>query len=185
MNIQTNRFATGKSGAMWITRPHTGFVAGTILLTLDGEVPVEQLVPGMQMITRNSGFAELENVDIQEVTTRPVCIDSGVTGDNYPDRDLVLGPDQPVLVRDWRARAMFGAEQALVPVNALVDGEFIDFAPLQTLTLFNPVFDCRHILYVEGLELASGQCTVDPQISSLANTFGNSSGMSSAIIPGP
>ncbi len=186
MNMITNIAKTCETGNAILPTKHTGLVAGTLLLTNEGALPVEDLRPGIRFITRNSGFAPLLGVEIQQVTTRPVFVCADVLGNNRPECDLIIAPDQPVLVRDWRAKAIFGVDQALVPICNLVDGEFIRYAPLRTLTLYSLRFDCEHILYADGLEVASGRCDAEhDQIPSLFNTLGSSSGISSAINPAP
>ena len=62
------------------------------------------------------------------------------------DASLILG---------WRAKALFGDEQALVPATRLVDGEFVTLEAAQEMTIFSLDFATPHILYVDGLELAS------------------------------
>ncbi len=177
---------TCETGNAILETRKTGLVAGTLILTIDGAIPVEKLTTGMRLISRNNGFVTLKDVQIQSITTRPVFVAADMLGNNRPNTDLMLAPDQPVLVRDWRAQALFDRDQALVPVRNLIDGEFIRYAPLQTLTVYDLVFDCQHILYADGLEVASGQCLMETdQLSNLFNTLGSSSGISSAINPAP
>lgn len=60
-----------------------------------------------------------------------------------------------VLIRDWRARALFNSEVALVAARSLVDGEFIIDLGEQETTLFQIFCDGPHILYCDGLELST------------------------------
>lgn len=132
----------------------TGLLGGTIVLTLDGELPVEYLSPGDRIITRDSGMARLSGLVRQPATLPLVDFAAGSLGDTRPDRNLTLPTAQRVLVRDWRARALFGAAQALVPAAALVDGEFVRALPARRCVLHQLVFDHPHIVYAGGLELA-------------------------------
>ena len=59
------------------------------------------------------------------------------------------------LLRDWRASALFGTEVATVKAHRLLDGEFVRQLAPRRLTLWEPVFDDCHILYADGLEVAS------------------------------
>lgn len=136
-----------------------GFCQGARILTLDGEMPVEYLTPGDRVITRDTGMALLRRMTRREVEADAIMIHGGALGQSRPDRDLILPADQPVLIRDWRAKTLFGTAQALVPVSALVDGEFIRPAPRRRFTLFELRFDAPHILYVDGLELASSSAS--------------------------
>jgi len=137
--------------------PEVGFLAGTILLTQDGEMPVEFLSPGDRIITRDRGFVPLHHITRAPQSVRAIRIAAGSLGDTRPDCDLILPAGQPVLIRDWRAKALFGTAQAMVRADALVDGEFIcDLGPRE-MQLFQLHFDSAHVLYDGGLEVA-GQC---------------------------
>ena len=43
----------------------SGVCAGTTIMTLDGETPVEHLAPGSRVITRDTGMAVLRAVTVQ------------------------------------------------------------------------------------------------------------------------
>ena len=131
-----------------------GFAAGSTVLTLDGALPVEFLAPGDRVITRDRGMVLLRGVRRVEVTCDMVSIMAGTLGHTRPEHDTLLPAEQKVLLRDWRAQALFGAPQALAPARKLIDGEFIRMAGRQTLTLFQLDFNAPHILYVDGMELA-------------------------------
>lgn len=137
--------------------PEVGFLPGTILLTQDGEMPVEFLSPGDRIISRDCGFVSLRHITRAPQTVRAIRFAAGSLGDTRPDCDLILPAGQPVLIRDWRAQALFGTSQAMVRADALVDGEFIcDLGP-RDMPLFQLHFDTAHVLYAGGLEVA-GQC---------------------------
>lgn len=130
-----------------------GMLSGSIILTLDGEIPVEHLLPGDRIITRDSGMSVLGSVYRHQLRTRAIRIVAGSLGDTRPDRDVLLPEDQRILVRDWRAQALFGMRQVWVPVQALLDGEFIVSEGLQTMTLHELSFDEQHVIYADGLEM--------------------------------
>ncbi len=134
--------------------PETGFVTGTIVLTMDGEMPVEFLAPGDRVITRDCGMAHLQFITRSTRRIRVISIAAGSLGDTRPDQDLILPAAQQVLIRDWRAKAMFNARQALVRAEALIDGEFIRDLGEQDITLHQLRFAGSHIVYAGGLELA-------------------------------
>lgn len=133
-----------------------GFSADSILLTLDGEKRVADLRPGDRVITRDTGMVILRSITRRSQLTRVVRILAGSLGHTRPTRDVTLPADQLILVRDWRAQAIFGAQQAMVPVARLVDGEFVTLWPAQDMLLYHLGFEGAHVLYVDGLELASG-----------------------------
>jgi len=133
---------------------HAGLVAGTLLLTADGEMPVEYLSPGDRIITRNAGYVPLRAIQSMRVTEEAVKIAAGSLGDSKPTHHVMLPASQMVLVRDWRARALRGAAQAVMPAGCLIDDEFITSLGLRDMTLVRLGFDAPHVVYADGLELS-------------------------------
>lgn len=129
--------------------------AGMVVLTLDGALPVEFLNEGDRVITRDCGVARVTALRRYRRQVDAVSIGRGTLGVSRPDRDAVVPARQEILVRDWRAGTLFGASQALVPAARLIDGEFIRSVGAVELDLFELHFDSPHILYADGLELAS------------------------------
>ena len=102
-----------------------GFLAGTRVMTAEGELPVELLGPGDRVITRR-GMAKVMAVDIRSrQDALVVLVGPDTLGIGRPGAEVRLAPDQRVLVRDWRAMALWGVAEAAIPVSRLVDGEFI------------------------------------------------------------
>lgn len=131
----------------------TGIALGTRVMTLQGALPVEFLAAGDRVITRSGARAlraitvsVLRDVDIVEVAP-------GALGHDRPERQLQLPAGQKVLVRDWRAQALYGAREAMVPVARLVDGEFLRETRAAELRLFRLVFDAPEVIYADGVEL--------------------------------
>ena len=132
-----------------------GLAHGTTVMTLDGEKSVEDLTAGTRVITRDSGMAILRSVTTTEVTVASIKVKAGSLGHTRPDKDIIVGPDALVHIRDWRAKALFGADVATVKARRLVDGEFISEQPAAKIKVYELTFDRQHILYADGLEVAS------------------------------
>lgn len=136
------------------TTPKNALPSGTIVLTLDGALPVEFLTAGDRVITRDSGTSVLRALRRHKICLPTVAIRGGALGHMRPEDEVILPAAQEILIRDWRAQALFGKAQALVPVSRLVDGTHICALGEQEMTLHEMVFDAPHILYADGLELA-------------------------------
>jgi hypothetical protein len=133
---------------------HVGLVAGTILLTADGEIPVEYLSPGDRIITRNAGMVALAAVRSVRSMAEAVAIAAGSLGHKRPHHNVMLPAAQMVLVRDWRAKALRGATQAVVPAGCLIDDEFITALGPREMTLVRLGFEAPHVVYADGLEIS-------------------------------
>lgn len=134
---------------------NSGLPGVSLIMTLDGERPVASLRPGDRIVTRDTGTATLRATRQRRITARVAHIRAGSLGHNRPGHDAIVPAGHPILVRDWRARALFGASQALVPVARLADGEFVTLRGPATMLVHDLHFDTPHIVYVDGLELAS------------------------------
>ena len=132
-----------------------GIAMGTIVLTLDGEIPVEHLNAGDRVITRDTGIATLRAVHMREVTFTPYKISADRLGEGRPVADTFVGADQHILVRGLLAKALYDTDSAMVPVSRLADGEYIAKCEEQTLRIYKLEFDTAHVVYANGLEIAS------------------------------
>ncbi len=138
------------------TTAQEGLIHATVLLTQRGEVEVQDLTPGDRVISRNAGLARLTGILQRHVMVDVVAVAAGSLGDTRPEQDMLLPHDQQILIRDWRAQALFGKPRALARARDLVDGEFIlDIGPSRQ-RVYHLQFDSPQIIYAGGLELACG-----------------------------
>ncbi|MEP2717049.1 Hint domain-containing protein [Pseudophaeobacter sp.] len=131
-----------------------GFLPGTLLLTRQGDRPVEAIQPGDDIISRDFGLVKCHAVDQRICTARAIWFAAGSLGDTRPECAVTLPADQQVLLRDWRAKAMFGQTQALVRAAALVDGEYIRDLGQFEMELTVLRFNLPLVIYASGLEVA-------------------------------
>ncbi len=140
--------------------PLQGITAGTGVLTLEGEMPVQFLAVGDRVITR-SGAKVLKDIKVTVVRDAAmVRISASALGHDRPEEDMFVAPCQPVLVRDWRAKALYGREVAMVEAQRLADGDYIRKEVVAEVRLFTLVFDREEVVYAGGLELACAPATV-------------------------
>ena len=130
-----------------------GLLAGTPVLTRRGAVAAEALGPGDQLITRAGGFAGVKEAHAVILRAPAVRIAAGSLGHTRPGCDMILPAGQHVLIRDWRARALFGRHEALAEASRLVDGEFIRDLGEQELGLIQLLLARPEVIYAGGLEL--------------------------------
>lgn len=131
-----------------------GLVIGTKVLTMQGELPVEFLVAGDRVITRNGARKLVEITRTWAQNLDVIRITEGVLGQDRPEDDLLVAPSQAILVRDWRAMALAGKSSALIAAARLVDGEYIRHEVLGEARLFTLHFEDAEVIYAGGLELS-------------------------------
>lgn len=113
------------------------FLEGTLILTPNGEVPIETLSPGDLIITADGQAAPVRWIGRQKVSARfadalqafPVRISAGALGENVPLRDLYVSPCHAVFV-----------DGVLLAARALVNGSSV-----VRITDVPPVFTYYHI----------------------------------------
>ena len=132
-----------------------GLAAGTMVLTAEGALPVEYLAAGDRVVTQ-SGLRAVQAVTVQTVKRAAmVLIGVDMLGVGRPDTDVLVAAGQTVLIRDWRAQAMYGRAQALIPAARLVDGQVIRAEALSDARLFALQFSADQVIYAGGLEFGS------------------------------
>ena len=132
------------------------FVAGTLILTPDGEVPVETLEPGDLVITRDDGPQPLRWIGSREVEAKgdyaPIHIAAGALGAH---RDLFLSPLHRVLIRDSLAELLFGEGEVLVAARDLINDNSIRAVSGGMVSYVHILFDRHQVVFSEGLETES------------------------------
>lgn len=136
------------------TAPLQAVLAGTAILTLDGELPVEYLQPGDRILTR-AGARRLTQIEVTVVqNARVVHIAHDTLGVDRPATDITVSAAQQLLIRDWRAKAMFGTATAMIPAARLADGEYIRTETVAEARFFTLSFADDAVIYAGGLELS-------------------------------
>lgn len=152
MRLDTKEFSKDVTA---VAVAQAGVCAGTAIMTLEGEMPVELLVEGTRVITRDAGMSVLRKIEKTTVKVTPIRIKAGSLGHTRPDRDMMVTPGSRLHIRDWRAEALFGAKAVAVTANRLVDGEFLAEQPAREMTVYTLRFDKEHIIYADGVELVT------------------------------
>ena len=134
-------------------------IAGTTVLTLKGEMPVEYLCVGDRVITR-SGMRAVAMVRSTVLpTVELVCISASALGVEQPADDMRVAPGQGIHIRDWRAKALKGVAQTVIAANELLDGEYIRVERMIGACIYTLEFEQAEVIYANGVEVT---CTPQP-----------------------
>lgn len=135
------------------TQIAAGIALGTKVMTMEGEMPVEYLGVGDRVLTRG-GARKIRAITVMVADHSEVAIIARNTlGQDRPSEEVILPAAQPVLIRDWRAKALFDKETAMVAVGRLADGAYIRRETVSGLRFFALGFDGDEVVYADGLEL--------------------------------
>ncbi|MFK7938223.1 MAG: Hint domain-containing protein [Roseovarius sp.] len=127
------------------------FTPSTMILTAQGDRPVESLKAGDQIITRDHGTQTLRWVGHSTVPGRgshaPVRIDAGVIGARRP---LLVSPQHRVLFEGYQCELLFGTDEVFAAATHLEDGYHVQRAPKPLVTYIHLMFDAHEVIYAEG-----------------------------------
>ena len=147
---------TGSSGTVF-ELTGSGFVscfrAGTRVATENGPVPVEALVEGDRVLTRDGGAAPVRWMGHRHIDIRrhprpeavwPIRVRAGAFEPGIPERDLWLSPDHAVF-----------ADGVLIPIRHLVNGTNIVRHPVAEVDYYHVELPEHDVLFAEGLPVES------------------------------
>ncbi len=129
------------------------FVAGSLIDTPTGPVPVEDLQPGMMVLTRDDGAQRLRWIGKRRTCAQgshaPVIFEPGALGDHGR---VAVSPNHRVLVDSARAELLFGQAQVLVKAAFLIDGDRVWCkADGRDVIYVHLLFDRHQIVTVNGM----------------------------------
>ena len=141
------------------------FLRGTMIETEVGPVPVEALMSGMNVMTRDHGFQPIRWIGSASIcaatlavtpSLRPIRIRKDALAANIPNADLMVSPQHRVLVRSKIAERLFGASEVLVAAKQLLSLDGIEIAEdLPEVEYFHILFDQHEIILSNGAETES------------------------------
>lgn len=136
---------------------------GTLITTSQGAVAVEDLVPGMDIVTSEYGPLPLQWVgsysmkpgDAQsEDRGKLFRVTSDTFGFSKPASDLLLAPRSHLLMRHAACKTLFGVDLAFAPIRAFEDGvQVVEITPISSISLFNLAFDRQATITANGTEI--------------------------------
>ncbi len=143
----------------------SNLVRGSVVTTDNGPVAVEDLEPGMMIVTSDHGLLPLAWVGSYDITPREAQnservrlyrVTSNAFGLAKPGHDLMLGPASHLLMRHAGCQALLGTDIAYAPIAGFEDGEnVIATRPMSAVTVFNLAFDRQASFFANELEVES------------------------------
>ncbi|MEJ2021475.1 MAG: Hint domain-containing protein [Maritimibacter sp.] len=177
-HLVENAEANGQPGADYqisLTNPDTGayininakdienfvpcFTPGTMIATPRGEVPVEDLREGDQVITRDNGLQEvcwtgskpLSGQDMMLAPDlRPVLVRAGALGRGLPQRDMLVSPNHRLLITDPRTELYFNDPEVFAAAKHMVDGKGIVRLESQPVTYVHFMCERHEVVLSDG-----------------------------------
>ena len=132
------------------------FVAGTLITTKQGDVPIETLQVGDMVVTKDHGYQPVRWIGSTKVQATgrlaPIRFRKGALAN---DRDLLVSPQHRMLLSGWQADLLFGVNEVLVAAKHLVNDGSITRVEGGEVEYFHMMFDEHEIVYAEGCQSES------------------------------
>lgn len=133
---------------------------GTLIQTMTGAKPVEQLASGDLVETADGCGQRLQWIgrrtygldDLKaNMNLYPVRVTANALGNGLPRRDLLVSRQHRLLVRSKIAERMFGKAEVLIPAVKLTEmpGVYID-RTVKTVAYFHLLFEKHEVIFAEG-----------------------------------
>ncbi|MDO6485435.1 choice-of-anchor L domain-containing protein [Shimia thalassica] len=156
----------GNTDVGFVTVITACFVAGTMILTVNGEVAVEALETGDMVLTRDNGFQPIRWIGSSECVAKgkdaPIRFEAGALGQHEV---VEFSQNHRVLINSPSAGLLFGENEVLVKAKDLVNDKTIrrreDSKPVKYVHM---LFDRHEIVRGNGLDSESyhpGRETLD------------------------
>ncbi|MGR3635489.1 MAG: Hint domain-containing protein, partial [Shimia sp.] len=135
------------------------FTPGTKILTPMGEVSVENLQEGDQVVTRDNGlqtirWAGRKHVSGRELMARPefrpILIKQGALGPNQPERDMIVSPSHRMLLVSEQAELLFEEREVLVAAKHLTHLEGVDVVNVEDVTYIHIMCEQHEVVLADG-----------------------------------
>ncbi|SEV91155.1 Hint domain-containing protein [Cognatiyoonia koreensis] len=141
------------------------FTPGTMILTDQGPRDVASLREGDKIQTKDNGVSEILWLGQRHVTGArlmampalvPVRLRAGALEKDVPDAGLLVSPDHRMVLRGPRARALFSADEVLVPARDLVnDHTVIRDHAVKAVTYIHMLLPQHEIVFANGVATES------------------------------
>ena len=148
---------TSVSNVIWIgfaqdtLQDFVCFAAGTRIVTVSGDRPIEDLVEGDLVLTMDRGYQPIRWIGSSKRPATgdlaPILIRRGALGN---DRDLRVSPQHRMLLQGWQAEMLFGEQEVLATAKSLVNDHSILRDEGGEVEYFHMLFDTHEIIYAEG-----------------------------------
>ncbi len=141
------------------------FTQDTLIAMQEGVKPVQDIVAGDRILTKDDGAQEILWVGSRRMSgarlyampqLRPIRIRAGALGDGEPEEDLLVSPHHRVLLKGKTAELLFNTPEVLVAAQDLVNDHsiLVDYE-VRDVTYFHVMTERHQVVWANGVETES------------------------------
>jgi Ca2+-binding RTX toxin-like protein len=127
------------------------FARGTLIATINGEVPIEDIEVGDLIMTMDNGYQPIRWIGSTQVAgignIAPIHFAAGAIGNV---RELVVSPQHRVFISGGKTALLFGENEVLANAKCLVNDTTIRQIECEKVEYFHILFDHHEIIFSEG-----------------------------------
>ncbi|MEM8775694.1 MAG: Hint domain-containing protein [Pseudomonadota bacterium] len=151
---------------MFFEQAFCAFTHGTPIMTPEGPVAIQDLLPGMRVTTSENEALKICWIGSMTIVPTRFGIDAApnsltrVMPDSFglsrPDTSLLVGPGARFLARPPSMRDTLNAEQVLTPAYELADNmTVINVMPPRPIAVYHLVLEHHAVIKASGIEMES------------------------------
>jgi hypothetical protein len=135
------------------------FTPGTKILTPMGEISVENLQEGDQVVTRDNGLQTIRWAGRKHVSgrdlmvrpeLRPILIKQGALGPNQPERNMMVSPSHRMLLVSEQAELLFEEREVLVAAKHLTHLDGVEQIDVVGVDYIHFLCDNHEVVLADG-----------------------------------
>ena len=132
---------------------------GSMVATITGERPVQDLKPGDKVFTRDNGVQEIAWVGSKAIDAKtleanpkllPITIQAGALGKNVPEQDLSVSPNHRMLIVNDFTSLLFEERETLVAAKHLVGKKGVFVSNVEETTYYHIMFQSHEVILSNG-----------------------------------
>ena len=155
-SLEGNNYS-GLAGDRQTWNAVTCYLRGTMILTDRGERPIEDLVAGDLVQTRDNGLQPIRWIGASSGMAQgklaPIRIARDALGEGRPKRDLYVSRQHRMLLQSKIAERMVGAQEVLTPAIKLTTLAGVqEVATPRLVTYFHLLTERHEIIFAEGCQ---------------------------------
>ena len=151
---------------------HVGLITGTKVMTMEGEVPVEALRVGARALTLASTDRPIQPLAAIAVgpvpaAAGPILVRAGTVAEGMPIRDLVVAPDQALVMREDADDAikLDFSKRRLIPVRDLANGATVTRVRTpRGARYYRPIVAGADLLMADGICVGAAAPAAEPAL---------------------